>query len=95
MSLDKEAILKLSRLSRIAVDDQQAERTAGELSSVLGWIEQLQEVDIDDVTPMTSVLEQEATVREDGVNDGHNPDRVLQNAPVDMKGYFSVPKVIE
>ncbi len=95
MSLDKEAIQKLGRLARLAVDDAQAEQLSGELSGVLRWIEQLQEVDVSDVAPMTSVLESQARLRTDEINDGHNPARVLANAPDEMKGYFAVPKVIE
>ena len=95
MSLDKEAIQKLGRLARIAVDEEQAGRLSGELSGVLSWIEQLQEVDVSDVAPMTSVLESQARPRADTVNDGHDPARVLLNAPDEMKGYFAVPKVIE
>ena len=95
MSLDQKAIQKLGRLARIAVDDTQAEQLSGELSGVLRWIEQLQEVDVRDVTPMTSVLESQARLRTDKVDDGHHPERVLANAPDEMKGYFAVPKVIE
>ena len=95
MSLDKEAIQKLGRLARVAVDDAQAEQLSGELSGVLRWIEQLQEVDVSEVTPMTSVLESQARLRTDEIDDGHNPARVLANAPDEMKGYFAVPKVIE
>ena len=95
MSLDKEAIQKLGRLARIAVDDTQAGQLSAELSGVLSWIEQLQEVDISDVAPMTSVLESQARLRADEIDDGHDPERVLANAPDEMKGYFAVPKVIE
>ncbi len=95
MSLDKKAIQKLGRLARIAVDDHQAEQLSGELSSVLRWVEQLQEVDVSNVAPMTSVLESQARLRTDEINDGHDSVRVLANAPDEMKGYFAVPKVIE
>lgn len=95
MSLDKEAIQKLGRLARIAIDDQQASQVAGELSSVLDWVEQLQQVNVEGVAPMSSVLQATARLRKDVVDDGHRPDRVLDNAPQEMKGYFAVPKVIE
>ena len=95
MSLDEKAIQKLGRLARIAVDDDQAGRLSDELSGVLHWIEQLQEVDISNVAPMASVLEAQARWRADVIDDGHAPERVLANAPDEMKGYFAVPKVIE
>ena len=95
MSMDKEAIQKLGRLSRIALGDQQAEQIADELSNILRWIAQLKEVDVEGVTPMTSVLEAHAHPRADIVYDGYAPKRVLANAPQEIRGYYIVPKVIE
>ena len=95
MALDTQAVLKLGKLSRIALSDAEAAQISSELSAVLEWIEQLQEVDVTAVAPMTSALDQQPTMREDLVNDGHDPARVLCNAPAEIKGYFSVPKVIE
>ena len=94
-TLDRDTVMKLGRLARIGLDDDQADRVAGELGSVLDWIEQLQEVNIDGVTPMTSVLDARARLRDDRVADGENPEPVLANAPHELKGFYTVPKVIE
>ncbi|MEL7113242.1 MAG: Asp-tRNA(Asn)/Glu-tRNA(Gln) amidotransferase subunit GatC, partial [Pseudomonadota bacterium] len=83
------------RLSRIAVPDDKLETLAGELSGIMGWIEQLNEVDIEGVEPMTSVVEAKLPKREDVVTDGAIQDQVLANAPKSDEGFFVVPKAVE
>ena len=95
MSVTKDDVRKVARLSRIAVDDSRLETLAGELNGILGWIDQLNEVDIDGVEPMTSVVEASLPMREDNVTDGEKPDQVLANAPKTEDGFFVVPKAVE
>ena len=95
MSDTKDDVRKVARLSRIAVDDSRLETLAGELNGILGWIDQLNEVDIDGVEPMTSVVEASLPMREDNVTDGEKPDQVLANAPKTEDGFFVVPKAVE
>lgn len=95
MSIDKATVAKIARLARIHVPDENREALAGELSNILGWVEQLAEVNTDDVAPMTSVVEVSLPRREDTVTDGDCQDKVLANAPRRDGGFFVVPKVIE
>ena len=95
MSVTKDDVRKVARLSRIAVDEAHLEELAGELNGILGWIDQLNEVDIDGVEPMTSVVETKLPMREDIVTDGNIPDQVLANAPRTEDGFFVVPKSVE
>ncbi|KCZ46391.1 MULTISPECIES: Asp-tRNA(Asn)/Glu-tRNA(Gln) amidotransferase subunit GatC [unclassified Hyphomonas] len=95
MSVTKDDVRKVARLSRIAVDEAHLEELAGELNSILGWIDQLNEVDISDVEPLTSVVETKLPMREDVVTDGNIPDQVLANAPRTEDGFFVVPKSVE
>jgi len=95
MALDRDTVRRIARLARIEVAEDQLDGLAGELSNILGWIEQLNEVPTDGVEPMTSVVEVVLPMREDKVSDGGNPDKVLQNAPQAGKGFFQVPKVVE
>ena len=95
MSVTKDDVRKVARLSRIAVDEAHLEELAGELNGILGWIDQLNEVDIDGVEPMTSVVETTLPMREDVVTDGNIPDQVLANAPRTEDGFFVVPKSVE
>lgn len=95
MSVTKDDVRKVARLSRIAVDDSRLETLAGELNGILGWIDQLNEVDVDGVEPMTSVVEASLPMREDNVTDGEKPDQVLANAPKTEDGFFVVPKAVE
>ncbi|KCZ87672.1 MULTISPECIES: Asp-tRNA(Asn)/Glu-tRNA(Gln) amidotransferase subunit GatC [Hyphomonas] len=95
MSVTKDDVRKVARLSRIAVDEAHLEELAGELNGILGWIDQLNEVDIDGVEPMTSVVETKLPMREDVVTDGNIPDQVLANAPRTEDGFFVVPKSVE
>lgn len=95
MSIDKETARRVAHLARIEVAEADLERLAAELSGILGFMEQLREVEIDGVQPMTSVTPMRLPWREDVVADGGYPDRVLANAPEARAGFFTVPKVVE
>ncbi|MEM9738584.1 MAG: Asp-tRNA(Asn)/Glu-tRNA(Gln) amidotransferase subunit GatC [Pseudomonadota bacterium] len=95
MSVSKDDVKKVARLSRIAVDDTRLESLAGELNGILDWIEQLNEVDVDGVAPMTTIVETQLPQRKDIVVDGNKPDQVLANAPRSEDGFFVVPKAVE
>ena len=95
MSIDTDTARKVARLARIAVPEENLPALAEELSGILGWVEQLREVDVDGVEPMTSVTPMTLKRREDGVTDGEIQDRVLANAPMAREGFFAVPKVVE
>jgi aspartyl-tRNA(Asn)/glutamyl-tRNA(Gln) amidotransferase subunit C len=95
MSLDKATVARIAMLARIEVPEHERERLAGELSQILGWVEQLGEVDTDGVEPMRSVMPIRAHWRGDKVTDGARRDDILRNAPRPHDGYFVVPKVVE
>ncbi|MCW3835510.1 Asp-tRNA(Asn)/Glu-tRNA(Gln) amidotransferase subunit GatC [Sphingomonas canadensis] len=95
MSVDKDTVKKVASLARIAIDDAAAERLVPELNNILGWIEQLGEVDTASVEPMTAVIPNRMQLREDVVTDGGIRDAVLTNAPQGEHGFFTVPKVVE
>ena len=95
MSIDKETVRKVARLARIAVTEEELEPLAGELGSILGWVEQLREVDVDGVEPMTSVTPMALKRRADEVTDGGRRDDIFANAPDAREGFFAVPKVVE
>ena len=95
MSVDPATVRKIASLARIAVTDDQVEAMVPELNNILGWIEQLGEVDTSSVQPMTAVIPNIARLREDVVTDGGVRDAVLANAPAPEHGFFGVPKVIE
>ncbi len=96
MSVDKSTVQRIASLARIRVPEEELETLAGELSQILDWVEQLEEVDTDGVTPMASSAEgMELRWRDDVVTDGNKADDVLANAPDTRNGYFVVPKVIE
>ena len=95
MSVSKDDVRKVARLSRIAVPEERLDELAGELNGILGWIDQLNEVDVSDVEPLTSVVETKLPMRDDIVTDGNIPDQVLANAPRTEDGFFVVPKSVE
>jgi aspartyl-tRNA(Asn)/glutamyl-tRNA(Gln) amidotransferase subunit C len=95
MSVDKETVKKIASLSRIAVTEAEADALVPELNNILGWVEQLGEVDCSKVEPMTAVIPNKLRLRDDIVSDGNVRDKVLANAPVAEHGFFAVPKVIE
>ena len=95
MSLDKATVARIAHLARIHVPEEDLEPLSGELSTILDWVEQLNEVDTDGVAPMTSVVEMTARWRKDEVNDGDCAEDVLANAPEAEMGFYTVPKVVE
>ena len=95
MSVDSATVRKIASLARIAVTDGEVEAMVPELNNILGWIEQLGEVDVTGVEPMTAVIANTLRLRDDVVTDGGIRDRVLANAPAAEHGFFGVPKVIE
>jgi aspartyl-tRNA(Asn)/glutamyl-tRNA(Gln) amidotransferase subunit C len=95
MPVDAATVRHIARLARIAVSDAEVEALAPELSNILGWVEQLSEVDVSGVEPMTAVIPNQLRLREDIVTDGSKRDDILANAPVAEHGFFAVPKVIE
>ncbi|MDQ2879024.1 MAG: Asp-tRNA(Asn)/Glu-tRNA(Gln) amidotransferase subunit GatC [Pseudomonadota bacterium] len=95
MSVDTATVKKVASLARIAISDAEADRLVPELNNILGWIEQLGEVDTSGVAPMTAVIPNHLRLRDDIVTDGNVRDKVLANAPQAEHGFFTVPKVIE
>ena len=95
MSLDKATVLRIARLARIEVPEEELDHLAGELSGILSWVEQLNEVDTEQVAPMTSVVETRLKQRSDQVTEGGHPEAILANAPEREDGFFVVPKVLE
>lgn len=95
MSLDMDTVKNMAYLARIRVEEDKLEPLAGELSAIMGWIEQLQELDTDGVEPMASVVNVSLPQRKDVVTDGNCRDAVLGNAPDAEDGFFTVPKVLE
>ncbi|MBT5571285.1 MAG: Asp-tRNA(Asn)/Glu-tRNA(Gln) amidotransferase subunit GatC [Alphaproteobacteria bacterium] len=95
MALDTDTVKRIARLARIHVDEADLSPLADELNNILGWVEQLDEVDTEGAEPMTSVVEMVQRLRVDAVADGDVRDRVLANAPLEADGFFVVPKVIE
>lgn len=95
MAIDAATVRKVARLARIAEPEEKLEPLAKELSGILNWIEQLNEVDTDGVEPMTSAVEVALPMREDVVTEGGDPAKVLANAPKTVSNFFVVPKVVE
>ncbi|MBC58499.1 MAG: Asp-tRNA(Asn)/Glu-tRNA(Gln) amidotransferase GatCAB subunit C [Confluentimicrobium sp.] len=95
MSIDIDTARRVAHLARISVDENDLPALAGELSQILTFMEQLNEVDIDGVEPMTSVTPMRLKRREDVVTDGNMRDKILSNAPDAREGFFAVPKVVE
>ncbi|AQT47397.1 MULTISPECIES: Asp-tRNA(Asn)/Glu-tRNA(Gln) amidotransferase subunit GatC [Bartonella] len=95
MSVDIKTVKRVARLSRIAVKDDEAERMANELNAILGFVEQLDEVNVDNIEPLTSVIPMSLRTREDVVNDGNKAADIVANAPLSEDNFFLVPKVIE
>jgi len=95
MALDTDTVRRVARLARIHVADEDLATLAGELSNIIGWVEQLAEVDTEGVAPMTSVVETTLVQRADEVTDGGYAEQVLANAPEAVDGFFVVPKVVE
>jgi aspartyl-tRNA(Asn)/glutamyl-tRNA(Gln) amidotransferase subunit C len=95
MSVSPEQVRHIAKLARIAMSDEELGRLLPELNNILGWVEQLGEVNTDGVEPLTAVIDQKLRLRDDVVNDGNIRDQILANAPEAQHGFFAVPKVIE
>jgi len=95
MSVDVATVKRVARLARLAVTDDEAVRMTGELNGILGFVEQLSEVDVSGIEPMTSVIPMAMRMRKDEVNDGNMADRIVANAPLSEQNFFEVPKVVE
>lgn len=95
MSVDIDTVKRVARLARIAVTEEEAGRMTGELNTILGFVEQLNEVNVEGVEPMTSVIPIEMRKRQDGVTDGNKAADIVANAPATEDNFFLVPKVVE
>ena len=95
MSVTNADVRHIAKLARLAMSDSEIEAMVPELNSILGWVEQLGEVDTDGVDPLTAVIPNTLRLREDKVTDGDCRDDILANAPDAEHGFFGVPKVIE
>ena len=95
MSVDAADVRRIAHLARISLDESRVEAMRGEINGILGWIEQLTEVNVEGVEPMTSVTPMKLRMRKDEVTDGGYAERVLSNAPNADDGFFVVPKVVE
>lgn len=95
MSLDPATVRRIARLARIHVENAEAEQLAGELNGILGWIEQLNEVDVEGIDPLTGAAQMAMRLRPDTVTDGGIPELVLGNAPDRAGTFYAVPKVVE
>lgn len=95
MSVDIDTVKRVARLARIAVTEDEAGRMTGELNTILGFVEQLGEVDVTGVEPMTSVIPMEMKKRQDIVTDGDKAADIVANAPSTEENFFLVPKVVE
>lgn len=95
MSVDAQTVRRIAHLARIAVADEEVEHLRGELNAILAFVEQLSEVDVDGVEPMTSVTPMTMKQRTDEVTDGGIADDIVKNAPAHEDHFFVVPKVVE
>ena len=95
MAIDAATVRKVARLARLRAPEERLEPLAQELSAILSWIEQLGEVDVEGVEPMTSAVAVKLPMREDVVTEGGDPAKVLANAPLARDNFFVVPKVVE
>jgi aspartyl-tRNA(Asn)/glutamyl-tRNA(Gln) amidotransferase subunit C len=95
MSGTNEQVRHIAKLARIAKSDEEIDRLVPELNNILGWVEQLGEVNTDGVEPLATVIDQKLRLRDDVVTEGNIRDEVLANAPEAQHGFFAVPKVIE
>ena len=95
MAIDVATVKKVASLSRLRESDERLESLAGELNGILGWIEQLNEVDVTGVEPMTTAVQMPTPMREDVVSDGDKVAQIVANAPKTVDGFFIVPKVVE
>ncbi len=95
MSVDAKTVRRIGHLARIRIEEDQVEAYADELNAILGFVEQLNEVDVDGVEPMTSVIPMTQRLRRDVVSLGGHPEKIVSNAPLSEDNFFVVPKVVE
>jgi aspartyl-tRNA(Asn)/glutamyl-tRNA(Gln) amidotransferase subunit C len=95
MSVSSEQVRHIAKLARIGMSDAEIDALVPEINNILGWVDQLGEVDTDGVEPLTAVIDLKLRLRDDVANDGNIRDAVLANAPAAQHGFFAVPKVIE
>ena len=95
MAIDANTAAKVAKLARIEVESQDLGALAKEFNDILGFIDQLNEVDVDGIEPMTSVTPQKLLRRNDNITDGDKQTSVLKNAPLSREGFYAVPKVVE
>lgn len=95
MSIDAATVKRIGRLARIRVEENEVEKYQGELNAILGFVEQLDEVNVEGVEAMTSVTPMQLRRREDVISDGGYPEKIVKNAPLSEDNFFMVPKVVE
>ena len=95
MSVTEKEVRHVAKLARLALGEDEIARMVPELNNILGWVEQLGEVDTDGVEPLTAVIANDLRLRDDVIDDGDVRDAILANAPDAQHGFFAVPKVIE
>ena len=95
MKINKNTINKIARLSRIKLDDKESEEYIKDLNSILDWVEQLNEVNTDNIEPLSNISSSVLPKRDDISNDVNSTDEILENAPDKLEGFFAVPKVVE
>ena len=95
MKIDKDTINKIARLSRIKLDDKESEDYIKDLNSILDWVEQLNEVNTENIEPLSNISSSVLPKREDTPKDANSSDEILENAPDKLEGFFAVPKVVE
>jgi aspartyl-tRNA(Asn)/glutamyl-tRNA(Gln) amidotransferase subunit C len=95
LAIDEKTVRRVAHLARLALPEARVAPIAGELTAIMAWIEQLNEVDVEGVEPMASAVDVKLPMRDDVVTDGGNAARVLANAPRTEDGFFIVPKVVE
>lgn len=95
MSVDKDTVRRIARLARLKLEEDRVEPMMQELNDILTWVEQLKEVDVEGIPPMTSVVEQRLKMRDDVVTETNNAAALMRNAPGGEDNFFVVPKVVE
>jgi aspartyl-tRNA(Asn)/glutamyl-tRNA(Gln) amidotransferase subunit C len=95
MSVDKDTVRRIAKLARLALDEERVEPMMNELNQIFAWVQQLEEVDVAGVAPMTSVVKQKLKMREDAVTEGGDAAVITANAPLSEDHFFVVPKVVE
>lgn len=95
MSIDQKTVAKIAHLARLRIPEEEQKRLTNDLGKILGWVEQLNEVDVAGIEPLANVNDEALRSREDVVNDGGKPEDILANAPAKTADFFTVPKVVE